>query len=608
MSIRWRSRLFAALALMAVVVMVVTACGGDDDEDTPPTATSGPAATATPRPAATAAPTSAAPTATAAVLPTATPRPTVLPTVAPTATPAGARPVRGGTYSVRLQSDVVQGLSWDPHLSSGHVQIKAMPNVFSTLLMLDELDHQTVKGDLAESWSIAPDGQTYTVKLLKGVTYHDGSPLTAKDVIFSHKRLTGEIALTPPSPHVSAFRPYIDIMEMPDDFTVIFRLKQPSAAFIYSLAFLFAAIHPEKMGSPYAMNPANTPIGTGPFKWIERKPNISITMRRNDSYFKKDKDGQALPYLAELDFQVINDGTTAFAAFRTGKFLEADYLDPGLLNTSIDQTKREFPNYIFETGYGSWRQIGFRNKPPYDNVKIRQALDLLVDRPGFVTARYPGYGHAGASPLLPPSLRGRWGLTDQETSTLINTGPVTPQIIQRARQLFVEAGVDYDKFEVKLMTLPIPLYTDDAAFIQSAWKKAGLNVTLEVPAQADYSVRRIAGNFDVYYVPATSNTDDPDLVLGQWYPTGASQNYGKFSNAKIDQLYNDQSRAVDPARRKTLAQDLQREILGAGNFTPKVAWAGSWVAWSPRMRNYNAACPGAYCFRGKHDILWLAPA
>ncbi len=598
----------AAFATMSVLVMVVTACGGGDDDDAAPAPTSAaPTATATARPAATTSPTSAAPTATSAVLPTATARPTVAPTIVPTATPAGERPIRGGTYSVRLQSDVVQGLSWDQHIASGHIQIKAMPNVFNTVLMVDELDHKTVKSDLAESWTISPDGQTYTIKLIKGVTYHDGSPLTAKDVIFSYKRLMGEIAIVP-APHRSAFQPYIDVMEMPDDYTVIYRLKQPSAAFIFSLAFLFAAIEPEKLGTVYPGNPNNTPIGSGPFRWVERKPNISISMSRNSNYFKKDASGQALPYLDALDYQVINDGTTAFAAFRTGKFLEADYLDPGQLNDNIDRTKREFPTYTFSTGFGSWRHIGFRNKPPYDNVKIRQALDLLLDRPSFVAARYPGYGHAGASPLLPPSLQGRWGLTDQETSSIINTGPVTPQIIQRARQLFTEAGVDYDKFEVKLMTLPIPVYTDDSLFIQSTWKKAGLNVTLETPTQADFTTRRIAGTFDVYYIPATSNTDDPDLVLGQWYPTGASQNYGKFSNAKVDQLYNDQSRAVDPARRRTFAQDLQREILTNANWAPKVAWAGSWVGWSPRLRNYNAACPGAYCYRGRHDITWLAPA
>ncbi|MEE9285120.1 MAG: ABC transporter substrate-binding protein [Dehalococcoidia bacterium] len=598
---RRRIPLKSMAAISAVVILVISACGGGDD----PTATPRPTATpgVAPAPTATPVPPTLVP------LPTATARPTPTPNPTPTPTPEAQRPLRGGILRDRLNADLRRGQSWDAAQAGGIVQIRVIPTLFNGVLMGDELDPTVIKGDLAETWSVSDDGLAYTFKIRDGIIFNDGEPLKASDIIWSYNRIMGVVDTGYRSHINNLFAPYIESMDAPDDTTLVIRVKFPSLAFIQATANLFAVVYPERIGNEYLASPNNPPIGTGAFTLLDRQPDIRIRVRRNPNYFKTDEFGDQLPYLDGIDFEIIRDSNTAFAALRTGKFLQSDYLDPGILNTNIDQFKKDFPDWVIETGFGSWREYAFRDKPPWDDVRIRRALDMLVDRPSFVAARYPGYGHSGASPMLPPSLGGVYGLTDQETSTLINTGEVTQAIKDQARELFRQAGIDYDSFVIPLLTLGLQQYDDDALLLKDSWEKAGLTVDFIIPSggPADFAVKRITGDFDIYYVPASSFGDDPDFVLGLFFPTGAGQNYGKFSDPEVDRLYMEQQREIDLTKRIAIARDLQRLILTEANWHPKIAWAGAWTAVSPRLRNYTAVCPGAYCFRSRMEIVWLAP-
>ncbi len=592
---------YAFVALVTVVMLVVAACGGGEEPTAEPSRPTAAPATTAPQ-ATAAAPATQAPAPTATSIPTPTPR--------PTPTPVVEKPIRGGILRERLNADIRANESWDSHRNGGIVQIRVVPNLFNGLLMTNELDSTKIQADLAASWEISADGLTYTYKLTPGIKYHDGQPFKASDAVWSYKRITGEISTGYVSHINNIIKPYMKSIEAPDDQTVIIKTNFPSLTFLYSTTNLFANVYPERLGNAYVADPNKKPIGTGAYFLEERKADISIKVRKNPSYFKKDANGEQLPYLDGVDFTIIPDSFTGFSALRTGKFDEADYLDPGLLNDNIVQFRKEFPDWVYGTGFGSWREYAFNNKAPFNDVRIRTALDLLVDRPAFVAARYSGYGHSGASPMIPPSLGGNYGLTDQETSTLINTGPVTPERVNQAKALFQQAGVKFDGFTFGILTLGnLPQYDDDALVLVDQWRKQGFKVTLDKPpgGSADFTRRRIAGDFEVYYVPASSFSDDPDFVLGLFYPTGAGQNYGKFSDAKLDQLYSDQQRQVDLAKRRQIAQELQRYILTTANWHPKVAWAGAWTAVSPRMKNYTALCPGAYCFRARFERVWLAP-
>ncbi len=594
-----RVPLYSVIALATIVMLVVAACGGGEEPTAAPTAAPPPTATSAPQ--ATAVPTQPP-------LPTATRAPT--PTPGPTATPATVveRPVRGGIFRDRLNQDITRGLSWDAHQQGGIVQIRVVPNIVSGVLIADKFDPGKVLPYLADSWSYSSDGTALTLKFPTGVKYHDGQAFKVSDVIWSYNRIRGAVNTGYISHVKDLFLPYVKSLEAPDEQTLVVRLNFPSQTFLYSVTNLFAVVYAERFGNEYVTDTNKPPIGTGPFKFEERKPDISIKVRRNPTYHRKDKSGEPLPYLDGIDYEIIPDSFTAFSALRVGKFLQGDPFDPGLLNTNIEQFKREFPDWTFGVDFGAWREYVFRNKPPWNDARIRRALDLLIDRPAFVNVVAPGYGSPIASPMLPPELGGIWGLTAQETSRLINTGPVTPQIIAEARRLFQEAGIKFDGFEFEFRGLGLLQYDNDALVLKDHWEKAGLKVNFTIKGgPIEFTQKRISGEFDIYYVPASSAGDDPDFVLGRFFPTGAGENFGRHSDSEIDRLYNLQQRTIDFAKRKEIAQELQRYILTTGNWHPKVAWAGSWQARSPRIRNHTLLCGNAYCSRVRYEDIWVVP-
>ena len=591
---RIHKRIWTLVVLGVIVSFIVVACGGDDE----PTATQPAATTATQAAVATA--TSAPAASTATPVPTPTPNPTA--TLAPV-----VKPTRGGILKERLNADIRRGQSWDVHENGGVVAIRVGNALNNSVLMLDELKPTIIKNDLADTWDISGDGLTYTFNLNPNAVFHDGTPVTASDVIFSYNRIINNDVGNGRSHVRSILQPYIESLSAPDAQTLSIKLNFPSLAFLEGVASIFAAIYPERLGSEYWASVGNVPIGSGPFKFVERIADTRITVERNDAYFKTDEFGDPLPYLDGIEWEIVPDSALAYAAFRVGRFPIADYLDPSLLNTNIDQMRAEQPDYTYATGFGSWRYYGFRNKPPFDDVRIRTALDLLINKPAFSQIRYPGYGHSGVSPLLPPSLSGKWGLTDERVSELINTGPVTSARIAQAKALFADAGIDFDSFEFNLLTLGIPTYDDDAIVLKADWETAGIKVNLENDGgPAQFQPKRIAGDFDVYYVPASSLSPDPDFVLGPFYPTGREQNFGQFSDPTVDRLFDEQTRTIDAAKRKAILVELQEYILTEANWYPKIAWAGAWTAWAPQIRNYTSTCPGAYCHRSRHEITWIA--
>ena len=282
-------------------------------------------------------------------------------------------------------------------------------------------------------------------------------------------------------------------------------------------------------------------------------------------------------------------------------------MDSSALNDRIDKTREEFPTFTFASGFGSWSLYGFANKPPFDDVRVRRALDLLVDREAFNAVRYPGIGTPIAGPMQPQSIGGVYGLTDDEIKSLINVGPAGPEHIAQAKALFAEAGLDFDNFEFELMSLGLPQFDGDALVLKDAWERAGLTVNFNNSGGVgQFTIRRRANDYEVLYIPSSGFGDDPDFTLGRWYTEKGGLNYPKWVNPEFTRLFNEQQRTADFKKRKQITDELQRLILTEANWWPKLNWRGGWTAWSPRLRNYNASAPGAYAFRGRHEITWIA--
>ena len=263
-----------------------------------------------------------------------------------------------------------------------------MMGVFNNLVIYDQHvpqnSLQSIVPDLATGWSWSEEGTELTLPLREGVTWHDGKPFTAKDVVCTFALLTG---MSSQSFRVNPRKSWYGNLERvttSGDYEVTFRLKRPQPAFLTALASGFSPIYPCHV-SPRDMR--QHPIGTGPFKFVGFKPNEYIKVTRNPDYWKKGR-----PYLDGIEYTIIKNLSTAVLAFVSGKF---DMTFPYSLTVPLlKDAKNQLPQALCEMGpVGLNRNlIVNRDKPPFDNPDLRRAMALSLDRQAFIDILTEGEG------------------------------------------------------------------------------------------------------------------------------------------------------------------------------------------------------------------------
>src|SRR5258707_7988296 len=273
-----------------------------------------------------------------------------------------------------------------------------MMGVFNNLIMFDQhvpqVSLQSIVPDLATEWAWNEDGTEPTFKLRHGVKWHDGKPFTAADVkctwdLMADKALD-KLRL---NPRKSSYDD-LEAVTPNGDYEVTFRLKRPQPAFPMLLAGGFSAIYPcHKSATVMRQHP----IGTGPFKFVEFKPNEYVKVTRNPNYWKKDR-----PYLDGIEYTIIRNLSTAILAFISGKF---DMTFPYSLTVPLlKDVKSQMPQAICEMGpVGLNRALLVnRDKPPFDNADLRRAMALSLDRRAFIDILTEGEGDIGGGHPPPP--------------------------------------------------------------------------------------------------------------------------------------------------------------------------------------------------------------
>src|SRR5438477_1250435 len=236
--------------------------------------------------------------------------------------------------------------------------------VFNNLVMYDQHKPQTsietIVPDLASEWSWSEDGKELTFKLRQDVKWHDGKPFTAKDVKCTFDLLQGKGAeKLRLNPRKAWYRNLDDVVAN-GDYDVTFRLKRTQPAFIALLASGFTPIYPCHV-SPAQMR--QQPVGTGPFKFIEFKPNEHIKVVRNPDYWKKDR-----PYLDGIEYTIVPNRSTAILGFVAGQF---DLTWPFSISVPLlKDVTSQAPQAICEmrTTGGSTNLLVHRDTPPFDNA------------------------------------------------------------------------------------------------------------------------------------------------------------------------------------------------------------------------------------------------
>jgi len=327
------------------------------------------------------------------------------PALSTTAATAGA-PQRGGTLVVAFNADPE---TLDPHITTALLASRVLALIHDNLINRDY--DGSFKPALAEKWDISSDGKVYTFTLKKGVKFHSGKDFSSADVKYTFERWLN----TEKSPTSFAIKP-IDKIEAPDPQTVRFTLKEPYNIFLDQLAGAWAVMlnqaTVDKAGSDYGITVAD---GTGPYKFVSWTRNQKIVLARNDAYTWGSSmfQNQGPAYVDGVEIRIIPEDNTRLAEFQAGNVHLVQDVPQGdveRLNTTPGVSIVKYDQ--LQTSY-----LGFNTrKPPFDDPRVRQAVNLAINRDEIVTGANFGLG-APARTMLTPSTPFYWAGSDQAAPT-----------------------------------------------------------------------------------------------------------------------------------------------------------------------------------------------
>jgi peptide/nickel transport system substrate-binding protein len=504
---------------------------------------------------------------------------------------AAETPRRGGVLLAAIGADAP---SLDPHQEQTFATIELVAPIYSTLLQMDPLNYPKIIGDLATEWKIAPDGLTYAFKIRQGVRFHDGSALTATDVKASYDKI-----VFPPA-GVRSIRKNlysaVQGVEAPDASTVVFKLKSPSASLLDNLASPWNVIYPKKYLDKDPNYFKDKTVGSGPFKFKSWTRGSTFEGERNPDYFVKDR-----PYLDGYKFFVSPETSVRAAALRSGRAWIEFRTMPA---AEVESIKKTLGDKVVVQDVPATGQFGIAVNhalKPFNDIRVRKALTLAFDRytGGRVLAPLASLRDVGG--LMRPGTE--FAMSDAELQIFPGFGRDMEKNRAEARRLLAEAGFPNGmKFVMKNRNVRVP-YVDFGVFVIQEWRKIGVEAEHRPLETATwFADGRDKQNFEVMVNGIFGYNDDPDFFLER-YTTGDTNNWGKFSDPRIDDLYARQARALDPAERKKLIHEIQKIVFENAYHIPGLWWRRSVVHWA-KVKNYVAP-PNHYSNQKLQDV-WLA--
>jgi peptide/nickel transport system substrate-binding protein len=512
----------------------------------------------------------------------------------------GAAPVmaqsQGGILRI-FSSNTPASLSI--HEESTRFAVTPAMGIFNNLVIFDQRIAQntvdSIRPDLADSWSLDESRTALTFRLHQGVKWHDGTPFSAGDVKCTWDMLTGKAGeKLRVNPRKSWYR-NLESITTNGDHEVIFHLRQPQSSLISLLASGASPVYPCHV-TPAQMR--QHPIGTGPFRFIEFKPNESIKLARNPDYWKP-----GLPYLDGIEYTIIPNISTQILAFAAGKF---DMSFPyGLSIPLLKDVKRQMPQAICEVTLdnGSRTMIVNRAAPPFENADLRRAMALALDRKAFVDILSEGQGETGATMLPPPE--GIWGMSPQMLATLPGYDSDVGKRREEARQIMRGFGYGPDnKLSVTVSTRNLQGYRDGAVIMIDQLKEIYIDGRLDPVETAIWFPRVMRKDYTVGFTVTETALDDPDQMFYENYACGAERNYTGYCDAEFDKLVDRQSVEPDVEKRRELVWRAERK-LADDQARPVIFYTRAATCWRPRVMGLTLMVNSL--FNGwRFENVWLA--
>jgi len=470
--------------------------------------------------------------------------------------------------------------------------------VFNNLVMFDPNVKQnslsSIVLDLATAWSWNEEGTAVTFPLRQGIRWHDGKPFTAKDV-----KCTWDLLLEKGTDRLRG-NPlkywYYNLEEVTTngDYEVTFHLKRPQPAFLMFLADGFSVIYPCHLP---AAQMRQHPIGTGPFKFVEFKPNEHIKLTKNPDYWKP-----GLPHLDGIEFTIIKNTSTATLAFVSGRL---DLTFPSSLSVPVMRdVQSQAPQAVCEMapfGGVNTHLLVNRAKPPFDNIELRRAMALSLDRKAFIDILSEGQGGIGG--VLQPQPYGLWGMPPEMLQQLPGYSPDVQKNRAEARRIMEKLGYGPgNRLPIKVTTRDLPTYRDPAVLLIDQLKEIYIDGELEVIDGTVYFPKILRKDYVVSLNNQTSGPD-PDRVFGLFYQCGANANWDGYCNAEVDKLIEQQSIESDEGKRKGLVWTIEN-MLAEDGARPIIFYSRQGTCWHPYVKGLTIMVNSLFNGNRMEDV-WL---
>ncbi|MBV9586781.1 MAG: ABC transporter substrate-binding protein, partial [Alphaproteobacteria bacterium] len=406
-----------------------------------------------------------------------------------------------------------------------------------------------------------------------GVKWHDGKPFTAQDVKCTWDLVAGKSQEKfRVNPRKSWYR-NLDEVRVDGEYKVTFRLKSPQPAFLTTLAGGFSPVYPCHV-PPAQMR--QHPIGTGPFKFVEFKPNESIKVTKNPDYWKTGR-----PYLDGIEYTIVRNLSTANLAFEAGKL---DMTFPYSLTVGLFRdVQSQVPQAICEMSPGSINRnlLVNRDKPPFDNADLRRAMALSLDRQAFIDTITEGKGEIGGA--MQPAPAGVWGMPPELLQKLAGYDPDVAKNRAEARRIMEKLGYGPDKrMSIKVSTRDIPFFRDPAVILIDQLKQVYIDGELETIDTTSWFPRVMRHDYTVA-LNLSGSGPDPDQNLYLQYGCGGDLNYNGYCSPEVDKLIDQQSSEADTERRKRLVWEIERKLAEDG-ARPIIFYSRGGTCWQPYVK------------------------